>query len=129
MAKQATEKEPESASIHRTLGGLLVRAGDYESAMNELQQARKLTDADDASSAYTDYLLAIAQGRLGDSASAQAALAQANATVDSLQESGERATWNRKLTFRLLREEATALIEGRDSGAAKDGGTKKQTQE
>ena len=124
--KRAKEKDPQSLLAHQALAGLLLRAGEYKSALDELQQAKTFGDADGESSAYTDYLLTIAHHWLGDSASAQSALDEANGAAElELNNTSPPATWTRRLTLNLLREEAERTIQADDVPTRNEGDTKK----
>lgn len=87
---------------------------------------RMLGDVDGASAAYTDYLLAVAHHRVGDSAAAQAALEQADAAAEwELVDEEHPAAWNRRLTLKLLRNQADSLIYESSGVTGEEGGTQK----
>ena len=112
------------------LGAVLYRAGRLEDA------ARRLTEAEAAfrnakapatTIAYTWLFLAMTRERLGQTEQAKQWLAKAVREIE--QPPAERAEdpkarpWNRKLTLRLLRGEAEALIDRADPKAHRKGST------
>jgi tetratricopeptide (TPR) repeat protein len=126
LAEQAVEADPKSDSYLKTLGGALYRAGRFEEAVQRLAEADKLTEAPDAASksspAYTWYFLAMAHQANGQSDEAKKWLGKAVEWSDKVFREDEEGTaplaWNRRLTLRLLREEAEAMIEPSDDAGS-----------
>jgi tetratricopeptide (TPR) repeat protein len=115
LAEKALAGDPNNIGWLTTLGAVLYRAGRFEEA------AQRLTEAEAAFQkgkdpawpvAYTWLFLAMAHERLGHTQQARDWLAKA--VRDIKQPPPERAalyrSWNRQLTFRLLRREAEALL-------------------
>jgi tetratricopeptide (TPR) repeat protein len=116
-AEKTLAADPKDFFRLTTLGAVLYRAGRFEEA------ARRLTAAEAAARrakprpsilASTWLLLAMVEARLGHAAQARAWLARAVREIE--QPPAESAknpfadTWNRRLTLRLLRAEAEALL-------------------
>jgi tetratricopeptide (TPR) repeat protein len=120
LAEAAHRSDPASPWYAHTLGAALYRAGQYAEA------ARCLQEASDAaghtakgapySPAYTWYLLALANQRLGRVDVARTWLARAVVWTEKATRS-PGLPWNRRLTLQLLRTEAEALVHGRNDGA------------
>ena len=118
-AEHAVQNGPESVSYRTTLGAILYRAGRLEEAVKRLTEADKLAEQPDAaaksSPAYTWYFLAMAHHKLGDDEEAKKWFQKANEWTDKVMRDHEEGTatapWNRRLTLKLLREEAEAMIE------------------
>jgi serine/threonine protein kinase/WD40 repeat protein len=97
------------------LGAVLTRAGQYQKAVEELEQVDLHLHANGVdvnfSPNYIDLLLAICHARLGDPDEARKHYETARTDIAKLQRSGEEAQpWKLSLTFRLLQEEAGALL-------------------
>jgi tetratricopeptide (TPR) repeat protein len=97
------------------LGAVLARAGQYQKAAAELEQVALhiQTNGIDVNSApfCIDLLLAICHAHLGDLDKARKHYEAARADIAKLQQAGGEAKfWKRSLTFRLLQEEARALL-------------------
>ena len=108
LARKACEETPNSQQYLNGLGAILMRAGEYEQASEQLKKALALSDDEKTSPSYTRYFLAMTEHHLGNSETAQEHLTQANASA--AQELAGSSAWNRKLTLELLRREAEALI-------------------
>jgi tetratricopeptide (TPR) repeat protein len=109
-ARRAVELAPDSRSVRRTLAAVLLRAEQLDEALEHLTAA---TQADTARSApaYPPYLLAMTCHHLGRIDEARTHLAEAKRlTAQELADEANPPTWNRKLTFELLRQEAEMLI-------------------
>ena len=121
LAELAVEAKPDSDGYLKTLGGILYRADRFEEAVERLSEANALIeDADTASQsspAYTWYFLAMAHHRLRHEVEAGKWLQKANEWTDKVVTEHEEGTatlpWNRRLTFKLLREEAEGML-GKD---------------
>jgi tetratricopeptide (TPR) repeat protein len=117
-AEMAVQSEPESVVYLNTLGAILYRTGRAEEAIQWLSEADKLTKEPDAAAqtdpAYTGYFLAMAHHRLGHDEEAKKWLQKATAWTDKVLAEHEAGTstlpWNRRLTHKLLREDAAGLI-------------------
>jgi WD40 repeat protein/Tfp pilus assembly protein PilF len=119
--KQLVASDPTSDRYRNTLGAVLYRAGHFQEAADEL---KRLADTWEKrgekpahySPAYTWYFLAMAQHRLGHKDEAEAWVKKANRWSDEVfgedDEVGDpQFSWNRRLTSRILREEAESLDE------------------
>ena len=117
-AEQAVVNDANSEDYLKTLGGILYRAGRFEEAVQRLTEANNLIEDSDAESqvspAYTWYFLAMAHHKLGNGEEAEKWLQKANESTDKVLVEHEEGTtplsWNRRLTLKLLREEAEALL-------------------
>jgi hypothetical protein len=96
------------------LGGVLFRAGKWEEAIRQLNEAIK---AEGKGGTATDWLfLAMAHYRGGYAGEARKWLNKALAHLDRIEEEGAKEgakaslPWNARLEMRLLRREAEALI-------------------
>ena len=103
------------------LGAVLLRDGQYQGAADELEQVdRHLKAAGtgvDFSPIYNEFLLAICQAHLGNDAMARQRFDAAQVDAQNLLKSDQGATpsasttsWERRLTIRLLQEEAEGLL-------------------
>ncbi len=127
LAERAVEAEPKSAGYRNTLGAILYRAGRADEAVVQLTEAHDMienpTAASTTSPAYNLYFLAMVHHQLGHDEEAQKWLEKANEWTEMVvrdDESGAAAVpWNRKLTLKLLREEAVELL-GKSTAAATD---------
>ena len=121
LAEQAVEAKPNSDDYLKTLGGIFYRAGRFEEAVERLTEANNLIEDPDTESnsspAYTWYFLAMAHQKLGHEADAKTWLDKANEWTDKVLAEHEDGTspvsWNRRLTLKLLRDEAEAAIENK----------------
>ena len=94
------------------LGGVLYRAGRYKEAaacLSKADAARTDLPAQTSSNVYTRLLLAMAMYRAGDRGEAARVLALAAREIDG-DRSKQPVGWNRRVTLRLLRREAEALV-------------------
>ncbi|HVL14190.1 MAG TPA: hypothetical protein VM529_16590, partial [Gemmata sp.] len=94
------------------LGGVLYRAGRYKEAaacLAKADAARTDLPAQTSSNVYTRLLLAMAMYRAGDRGEAARVLALAAREIDG-DRSKQPVGWNRRVTLRLLRREAEALV-------------------
>ena len=99
------------------MGAVLYRAGQFEKAIRELTKADTLTGESDAltSPAYTWYFLTMAHHASGHHDEAKKWLQKAVAVTEQVfraeeDDVGVRLAWNRRLTLKLLREEAESAI-------------------
>ena len=118
LAKAAVEADQGSQPYQTTLGAILYRAGRLEEAVERLSEVDKLTKEPDAaaksSPAYAWYFLVMAHHKLGDDEEAKKWLQKATEWTDRVVREDEEGTaklaWNRRLTLKLLREEAEGVI-------------------
>ncbi|MGM0490870.1 MAG: hypothetical protein ACQESR_29450, partial [Planctomycetota bacterium] len=128
MAKQAVEEDPDSEHCLKTLGGILYRAGRADEAVQRLTEANQLLEDPDTESqsspAYTWYFLAMAHDKLGHETDTRKWLDKATQWTDKVLSAHEDGTaplaWNRRLTLKLLRDEAEGMID-RPRDEPKDG--------
>ena len=101
-------------SMKPQLGAALYRAGEFEQALQRLNEQESTPANSNTLPVYNRYFLAMTHYKLGHHEEAQKWLAQATEFTDkSLTESkADRnlLSWNRRLTLELLRAEATALF-------------------
>jgi WD40 repeat protein len=109
LAERDRAGQPKDPMAVQTLGALLYRAGRFEEAVATLGEAEKLPEGAKTSLTYARYFLAMAHHRLGHGDEARRFLDVANEQTDKAL--GEALNWNRRLTFRLLRREANALLD------------------
>ena len=126
LADKALQTNPKDTSYLNTLGGILYRAGRFEEAIQRMTEG----DPDAAvqfSPAYTWYLLAMSHHRLGQRDKATQWLDKAVQWTERVlreHEAGKTLlTWNRRLTLKLLRQEAEALL-GINNRKSDDGSQK-----
>ena len=118
LAEKAVQSDPKSAFYLNTLGAVLYRAGRFDEALARLSEADALvqepSEASKSSPAYTWFFLAMTQHRLGHADEAKQWLDKAVAWTDKTFAEADQGTadlsWNRRLTLKLLRDEATALL-------------------
>ena len=97
---------------HRAaLGALLYRAGHFAQALDYLSDDA-VREASHYSPAYAWYVMAMAHHRLGQVDEARQWFEEATAWADREIEAG--ASWNRRATLALLRQEAESLIYGEE---------------
>jgi tetratricopeptide (TPR) repeat protein len=108
LAERARDEQPKDPMAVQALGALLCRAGQFEEAVAQLGEADRLLEGPRTSLIYGRYFLAMAHDSLGYHGEARRRLEEANAQADRAL--GETLTWNRRLTFQLLRREAEALM-------------------
>ncbi len=116
-AEKGLAAQPADCVKLTALGAVLYRAGRLEQAAKRLVEAEaafKNAKAPRTSIVYTQLFLAMTYKRLGHDDEAKQCLARAVRTMeDSLKENQDdpaARTWNRRLTFQLLRQEAQALV-------------------
>ena len=127
LAEAALEADPDSQPYLNTLGAILYRAGRFEEALERLTEANSLIEEPETESqsspAYTWYFLAMAHHKLGDDAEAKKWLDKATEWTDKVLAEHENGTstlsWNRKLTLKLLREEAEAMLDSDGAESSK----------
>jgi len=118
LAEKAAESDSKSFAYQNTFGAVLYRAGRLDEALRQLDQADRLANepnqAVQSSPAYTWFFLAMAHHRLGHGEEAKTWLDKAVTSTEKAL--GERTQgtadvpWNRRLTLKLLRDEAEALL-------------------
>jgi hypothetical protein len=110
MAKLAAEN-PNNAAYQCAFGALLYRAGQYETALQQLRQATDtfLTDSTDQISAmYPRYLTAMVHWRLGQATESRKLFGELQSSyADAINAS---RVWNRRATLELLHRETEAMI-------------------
>ncbi len=121
LAEKAVADDPSNGDKLQNLGAVLYRAGRYREAAKRLEEAEAAfpeTQSPRASPVYTWLFQAMTLHRLGHPEEAQQQLRKAGNAID--EPSGTTnvadAAWNRRLTLRLLRQEAEDLLK-RVSGA------------
>jgi tetratricopeptide (TPR) repeat protein len=116
-AEKAFAADPDNAVGLTTLGAVLYRAGRFDEAVRRLTEADaafKKAKARTSTIAYAWLFRAMAEERLGHAEQAQEWFARAVREIE--QPPAERAndpgagSWNRRLSLRLLRGEAEALL-------------------
>lgn len=117
FARHSAGKAPDNQQYLNGLGAILMRAGKYEAAKEQLVKALEAGENDNTSPSYIHYFLAMTEHHLGHADDAQEELTQANASADK--ELADSPTWNRKLTLELLRKEAEALINSEEETSSK----------
>jgi tetratricopeptide (TPR) repeat protein len=118
LAEKAAKSDSKSISYANTWGAVLYRAGRFDEALVRLSEADALaqqpSEALKSSPAYTWFFLAMAHHRLGDRDEAKLWLDKAVAWTDKAEREADEGTadlpWNRRLTLKLLRAEAAALL-------------------
>jgi serine/threonine protein kinase len=115
LAEKAVADDPNNCDKLLNLGAVLYRAGRYPEAAKRLAEAGAAfaqTQSPRASPVYTRLFLAMTLHRLGRSDEAHQQLRKAGNDIDQPPEETKIAngTWNRRLTLRLLRQEAEALL-------------------
>ena len=117
LAEKAAQSDPKAINYANTVGAILYRTG-LDEAVQRLtaadQLAQEPTSASQSSPAYTWFFLAMAHHRLGHTEEAKQWLDKAVAwTVKTTTEADQGKAdlpWNRRLTLKLLRDEATTLL-------------------
>ena len=118
VAEKAAQSDPKSASYLNTWGAVLYRAGRFDDALSRLSEAEALvqpsSEANNSPPAYTWFFLAMTQHCLGHAEEAKQWLDKAVAWTDKIFAEADQGTtdlsWNRRLTLKLLREEAEGMI-------------------
>jgi len=135
LAERALDSDPKSIRYLQTLGAILYRAGRLEEAVERLTAASEMMEEPDSSSqsspAYTWYFVATAHrpglGLQSSPAYTWFFLAMAHHANEQPEEAKKwlgravehkegtaRLPWNRRLTLKLLREEAETLLKSTD---------------
>jgi tetratricopeptide (TPR) repeat protein len=111
-AERAVAANPKNVEYLNHLGGILLRAGRPEEAVQRLEEAQKLRR--DGSGVWEWIWLALAHQHLGHAAEARQWLDRAGRWIDEFAPEGpgadERLTWDARLELRLLRREAEAAL-------------------
>jgi WD40 repeat protein/Tfp pilus assembly protein PilF/tRNA A-37 threonylcarbamoyl transferase component Bud32 len=115
LADKAAKAAPKSYAIANTLGAALYRAGKFEEAVKQLEEAIKLQRQGGSPG---DWLfLAMAHYRLGDPKAAKKWLDQSAAWLERVSPEklkadalAQRLPWDRLLEIELLHREAQALL-------------------
>jgi len=115
LAETAVRSDPKSDNFLKTLGAALYRAGRFNEAVQRLSEAHGLWAAETkpaSSPAYTWFFLTMAHHRAGHPAEAREYLAKAvkRAEEETRPDAAALAVWQRRLTLKLLRREAEALL-------------------
>jgi tetratricopeptide (TPR) repeat protein len=118
LAEKSAQGDPQSAMCSNALGAVLYRAGRYDEALARLSEAAALAEqtgaAGNLSPAYAWFFLAMTRHRLGHAEEAKQWLDKAVTWTDKTLADADQGTtdlpWNRRLTLRLLRDEATTLL-------------------
>jgi WD40 repeat protein len=139
LAERALEQSPKTWAYLLVRGAALYRAGRFEEAVKQLNEALAARQAEQASGhqsddrvshpfldcAYDLLFLAMAQQRLGNTAEARQALDEAVRWLEQpppkIKSVGNNPaySWGRRLTHQQLRREAEALIKGRVADSRK----------
>jgi len=122
LAERAVESDPKSINYLKTLGAILYRAGRLEEAVERLTAASEMMEEADSSSrfspAYSWYFPAMAHHANEHPEEAKRWLDKAVEWTDKVfrkhEEGTTRLSWNRRLTLKLLGEEAEALLKSTD---------------
>jgi tetratricopeptide (TPR) repeat protein len=124
LAEIAVKSDPKNEVYSDTLGSALYRAGRFGEAirrLTEFSNDREPATATPSSPIYAWFFLAMAHHRAGHAEEARKWLDKASKWVEQQTKSpsneGNR-TWNRRLTWQLLRREAEALLKGSGSRQA-----------
>ncbi len=118
LAEKSAKSDPQSASFLNTLGAVLYRAGRFDESLQRLTDADRFAKqpsrSDMSLPAYTWFFLAMAHHRLGHSEEAKQWLDKAEAWTEKAIAEADQGIefmhWNRRLTLKLLRDEAEALL-------------------
>ena len=118
LAEKAVQSEPKSVTYLNTLGAVLYRAGRFDEALTRLSEAGALVQVPSEATlfppAYIWFFLAMTQQRLGHAEEAKQWLDKAAAWTDKILADADQGTadlsWNRRLTLKLVRDEAAALL-------------------
>jgi tetratricopeptide (TPR) repeat protein len=118
LAEKTLQNDPQSATYLNTFGAVLYRAGRYDEALTRLSEAAALfqepSEAIKSPPASPWFFLAMTQHRLGHAEEAKQWLDKAVTRTDIIFAEADRGTadlsWDRRLTLKLLRDEAAALL-------------------
>ena len=117
LAEKAVKSDPKLLQYQTTFGAVLYRAGRFNEAVQRLSEADRLakepSEGQPTSPAYAWFFLAMAHHRIGHGDEAKKWLDRAVPWTDKTLHDEKQGTaavpWNRRLTLKLLREEAEAL--------------------
>ncbi len=123
LARRAVDSDPLAPNYLQSLGTLLFRNNQTQSAIKYLSQAARNHDRSDpkieSSPAYAYYFLSMAHFRLKNITVAEQWLAKADAQRQSeLSDDVNPPAWNRRLTLKLLHDEAKRSLEKAQSEVA-----------
>jgi tetratricopeptide (TPR) repeat protein len=118
LAEIAQRRDPKDPDYECALGAILFRAGRFEEAIRHLKEADRLApppgDSGGVLMAETWFFLSMAHHRFGHHEEAKKWLDKAVAWTDKILDDEKKGTvavrWNRRLTLKLLREEAETLL-------------------
>jgi tetratricopeptide (TPR) repeat protein len=108
LARETVKSGSGNAQHLGGMGAILFRAGDFEKAQEQLENALGLPENANTSTAYSRYFLAMTEDALGNHDQAQRQLQLAKKQADA--ELSDAPPWNRKLTLDLLRREVEARL-------------------
>lgn len=126
LAEKAAKGDPKAIQYANTWGAILYRGGRFEESVQRLTEADRLvqgaTEKSPSSPTYTWFFLAMAHHRLGHTEEAKKWLDRAVQWTDKAMrqdaaKAGGPLPWNRRVTLKLLSEEAEALVKS-PSGVA-----------
>jgi WD40 repeat protein/tRNA A-37 threonylcarbamoyl transferase component Bud32 len=120
LAKRAVDKASGDANIVNTLAAALYRAGQYQASVEAYKASARLRKAPNpVTDVYENYQLALVYHQLGNFEEARDRLARALRAHDHISTeqpppgSNQVTFWHQRLEWRLLRQEALALIQGK----------------
>jgi tetratricopeptide (TPR) repeat protein len=124
LAERYLAGKPKDFDALNVLGAVLHRSGQFDKAVQRLNEAVAAHQRDDDSIgtiAYTWFFLAMAQQQLGHADQARQWLARAVEKTDQITKNpySLARAWNRWLTLQLLRGEAESLINGKPANPKK----------
>ena len=108
LAQESYKSRGRTVNQSYPLGAILFRAGQYQTA---LEQLTKMEEGDDAYE-YNCFFLAMCHQELGNNEAALSALVRAKAVADKLLSEPVFSDWATRTSIELLRAEATKLIHG-----------------
>ncbi len=114
MARRFSDADPTDAAARSTVGAALLRAARYQEALEELEFAARLSESDESPNgtpaAYMWFLMAIAHGRMGNTADARLWQGNAQQWVEDHVGSHQLSLWTRQLTIQLFAAEAQLVL-------------------
>lgn len=116
LAETLVAQNPKSRSDQTILGAALYRAGRFQEAVRQLDQAVALPAEPFQPPEYTWFFLAMAHQRLGHGVEAKQWLDKARQPKEPKNKDAHMP-WNRRLTLQILRDEAEALLGGKEEKA------------